>query len=369
MCRRHSGYCERGVTAVLVAVVLAVLCAFLVLALNVGHGYSVRAELQNAGDSSALAGVADIGGSGITALRTSLTTARNTALSYAGYHATDSTISVASPDVCLGIWHSEYATPSFECISSSTAGDAAAPDSQVYLVNAVQVGAARNASQEGGALTVYGGGIVGQSTANVVTHATAARFGPCKDDCAAPLVFAACQINTGMLPCGTTETVMSSAIQDNIGFTIYQEHQQATPPSIQSLLMTMDPGPGGGWICKPPGSCVGISADTHGQPGIKIDNGNNLGGANTNSIYNSLSCLVGRTIDVGIVDVPCSGYNPTFSGASDKNPLVGFARVTIISIDPIAKSITLYRDCGAVESDTGHCRAFGVLNTRPVLVQ
>jgi hypothetical protein len=360
--RRHSLCGEGGATAVVVAVVVSVLCSFLVLALNVGHGYSVRAELQNAGDSAALAAVADVGGADIPTLRSSLGTARTTASTYAGFHTTDSTVSVGSPDVCLGIWHTEYATPSFECVSTSAASDAAIPDAQVYLINAVQVGAARNSNQTGGALTVYGGGIVGQTQTNVVTRATAARLAPCTVGCAAPLAFASCQVDAGMLPCGLNTTMMSNATEDNIGFTIYSSNQQANGPSIQHLLMT---GNGKNAQCKPD-FCGSQSLPTA-PTDIKLQNGNDLTNTNSaTSVYNSLMCLAGKAVLVGIVDANCMGTNPQFSGT---HPLVTWAKVTIVSVDSVAKTITLRRECGDTTPNPGQCPPAGLLSDQPILVQ
>jgi len=94
---------ERGAIAVVVAFAISALLTLLVLVMNVGHGYSVRAELQNAGDSAALAGVADIGGVNLAALSASLGTARATALNYAAAHRTDATnVSLLGGDVCFG---------------------------------------------------------------------------------------------------------------------------------------------------------------------------------------------------------------------------------------------------------------------------
>ncbi len=363
--RMHSRCGERGVTAVVTAIVLSVLCAFLVLAIAVGHGYSVRAELQNAGDSAALAGVADIGGNNIAALRSGLTIARATTLTYAGSHTTDNTISVGSPDVCLGIWHSELTPPSFQSVSCSSADDAAAPVAEVYEINAVQVGAARNASQSGGALTVAGSGLLGRSTVDVVTRAIAARFGPCQDDCAAPIVFAACVLP----PCGDSTTTPYNATDDNVGFTIYDPQKQGNGPGIQGLIMQKV---GGVWTCKPPGVVCSSGIATGTQADIKVQNGADLGskggGANGDGakVYDSLECLKDLPIDVGIVDVPCPGGNPNFRGTV---PLVGFARITITDVDKVAKTISVYRDCGAVENKPGRCRAFGLLSNKPVLVQ
>ncbi len=359
--RTQSRSGERGATAFLVAVVVAVLCMFLVLALNVGHSYSVRAELQNAGDSAALAAVADIGGNDISALRSSLTTARTTALSYAGYHATDSTVAVSTPDVYLGVWHSEAAPPYFELVSDSSEGDAAAPAAKVYEINAVKVGAARNASQSGGALTVYGGGIVSQTKTDVVTRAIAARFGPCQVPCAAPLAFAACQIDAGGLPCGTNTLMMSNATDDNVGFTVYS-NQQANGPSIQKLLMT---GSGKNAKCDP-NFCKTENLPTA-PADIKLQNGNDLTNENSaKSVYDSLTCLDGMTVDVGIVDAPCSGTNPQFSGT---HSIITWARITIVSVDSTAKTITIRRECGPTDPDPGRCLAVGLLSSKPVLVQ
>jgi hypothetical protein len=357
----RSEHGQHGVTAVFAAFVLSFLCAFLLLAINVGHGYSVRAELQSAGDSTALAAVAQIGGNDIDALRNSLTTARATALSYAGYHQTDSNISVATPDINLGIWHSEDATPWFEFVSNSSAGDTAAPADKVYEINAVQVGAARDAAQAGGPLTVAGGAMLGKSTMDVVTRATAARFGPCQVACAAPLAFAACQIDAGFLPCGTNTLMMSNATEDNVGFTVYSS-KQANGPSIQKLLMT---GSGKNAKCDP-NFCATENLPTA-PADIKLQNGNDLTNENSaTSVYTSLSCLVGMTVVAGIVDAPCTGTNPQFSG---QHSIITWAKITILAVDSAAKTITIRRECGPSDPDAGRCRAVGLLSTRPVLVQ
>jgi Flp pilus assembly protein TadG len=47
---------ERGVAAILVALVILVLLGFAALAIDIGHLFAVRNELQNAADAGALAG-------------------------------------------------------------------------------------------------------------------------------------------------------------------------------------------------------------------------------------------------------------------------------------------------------------------------
>lgn len=52
---------QNGVTAVLVAIVLAMLLGFTALAVDVGYMYSTRNELQNVADAAALAGAGELG--------------------------------------------------------------------------------------------------------------------------------------------------------------------------------------------------------------------------------------------------------------------------------------------------------------------
>lgn len=111
---------QRGATAVVVAVVIAVLVGMLSLALNIGHQLSFRGEMQNAVDSSALAGAIALDGTsaGITA---ATTTATNFALA----HVTDSNPGEPVPAglIEFGIWH--RATRAFQLVTGRDAASAA----------------------------------------------------------------------------------------------------------------------------------------------------------------------------------------------------------------------------------------------------
>ena len=48
---------ESGAVAVVVAIIFAVLCGFVALAVDIGHMVRVKAELQRTADAGALAGV------------------------------------------------------------------------------------------------------------------------------------------------------------------------------------------------------------------------------------------------------------------------------------------------------------------------
>ena len=355
---------ERGVTIVLVALLLTVLAMFLGLAINVGHMALARGQLQNAADSGALAGIKDLGGNDIAAVRASLPTVRSVATTYSGYHVTDRDTAVSTPDVCLGRW--DLATNAFQCVSPTPATDGALSNTEVYSINAVRVIGARNAQQTGGALPVYIGGLFGsRTTVDVPAPAIAARFGTCTGKCASPIVFAACQINAGMLPCGENALLMSNATEDDMGLSIYSSNRQANGPSIQDFLMTGNPPQCRETICE---EIPDPTTDPNSPTMIKIQNGNALQHGNSQvSIFTSLSCLLNKTVDAGIAGVSCSLANqPTFSANGD--PLLGFTRITITAIDVANKTITVRRECNSTDDPGGRCQDFGLLSSRAYLV-
>jgi hypothetical protein len=67
-CRRSDAHAlERTrATAIIVAIVLAVLCGFVAMSLDVGHLFSVRGELQNGADAAAMAGAKRLNGTNLT---------------------------------------------------------------------------------------------------------------------------------------------------------------------------------------------------------------------------------------------------------------------------------------------------------------
>jgi Flp pilus assembly protein TadG len=66
---------QRGVTIVIVAIMIAVFIGFAALAVDISHLYVVRNELQNAADAGALAGARvlyNVGGTAVNPGRTRL---------------------------------------------------------------------------------------------------------------------------------------------------------------------------------------------------------------------------------------------------------------------------------------------------------
>lgn len=224
----------RGATAVLVAICLIVLVGFLALALNVGHLFSVRGELQNAADSGALAGAMELNGSNA---KGELASAEAKAADYAGRHFTDTSTGVVAESVDLGNWGPPGAISvcdqlgdesadhyRFCRIDKSTAG---AP----LLINAVRVVTARTGAADapgGGGVELFASGIIapgstdGRST--VRTDAVAVTGGPCSQKCPKlPFVLrAGCLKQAGMLQCDPPKTYyvgLASSPIDTAGLT------------------------------------------------------------------------------------------------------------------------------------------------------
>lgn len=194
---------ERGVTAVLVAIVLVVLGGFLALALNVGHSRAVRGQLQSAVDAGALAGAAELDGT-----LAPLTAGRPGALAstFTSRHITDRSIPVEidpSSDVVPGHWDPFAADPA----TAFTPISPILSEEDARRVNAVRVLAGREGSR-GNAVGVDFSSFVTTESMDVSAEAVAVNGGPCEDSCPdAPLAFFACGIEdpeTYALACGKT---------------------------------------------------------------------------------------------------------------------------------------------------------------------
>ena len=76
--QRHG---RRGITLVIVVVMLPVLFGFAALTIDLGRGFNTRASLQSAADAAAMAASQDLGG---LDPYLSISTARSTAAEYIG---------------------------------------------------------------------------------------------------------------------------------------------------------------------------------------------------------------------------------------------------------------------------------------------
>jgi Flp pilus assembly protein TadG len=291
--RRRAG--ERGAVAVIVALLLAVLLAFLAIELNVGHATTMRRELQNAIDAAALASARELNGRS-----SGLGTSRQMASSYSASHATDDGQPVAldtDADVTFGSW--DFTTSTFRATSGSTAGE-------LLATNAVWVRAGREA-RRGNALPVWLAAVLGVGgSLDVRAEAIAVSSGPCQRSCIVPLAFASCGLvdGAGALRCNQTLVFRNSTV-DTAGLTGLAD--VASTSVVGGLLA----GVAAGQACP----------DVHAGDQISIQNGNNF-----NPLYPGFRDLVGRTVSAAVVEPVGCPSNPTFNQGY---PVLGFASFRI----------------------------------------
>ncbi len=321
---------ERGVTAVVVAIVIGVLCAFVALVINSGHIMSVRGQLQNATDAAALAGVRRLDGTAA-----GFTNARAAAKAYAALHITDNgqNVTINDSDVAIGSWN--FAAPrdsAFTEITGTTAAD---------LANAiaVRVDAGRDASHAaaGGPVPVTMGGLeyVGKDTTNVSAQSVAVRGGPKKPDCAVlPLTFSSCAIynDDGTLKCASTLTFNRDG-GDNMGFTSLTSESGVTPPVMKQILN-----------CKCPAAPVGTCPPIVAGETIWVQNGADLA-----PVASDFRKRVNEPVLAPVVDMPGCKFVSAGVGAT----VLGFVTVTITKVNPPPlNSIELKIDCEPKPVDT-----------------
>ncbi|MGO4235798.1 pilus assembly protein TadG-related protein [Pseudarthrobacter sp. YAF2] len=188
---------ERGVVAVMMALLLVVLLGCAALAVDVGMLYATRAQLQNGADAGALAIAQDCALNGTSCQSRATTTGKNLAGSNANSGLADAGVSFTVPG----------------SVSVTTS--------------------ARN-SNGPGVLTMFAN-VFGISTVQVGATATAAWGGPYSGTAALPLAFSECQFNLT----GTTQVL---AYHDG--------------PSCASSNGSGHVVPGGfGWLDSDPGKC------------------------------------------------------------------------------------------------------------------
>lgn len=327
---------ERGATAVVVAIVLGAICAFLALVINSGHVMAVRNQLQNATDSAALAGVRQLDGT-----TAGVSSARTVAASYAAQHITDRGLSITidpSTDVQVGIWNASM--PRASAFTPVTVWNA----TTLAQANAVLVNAGREASR-GNPVLIELGGLLGMSQTDVTASAVAVGGGPPTNPCGVlPLSFSSCAMwsSGGTLNCDATLTFNKDG-SDNMGFTNLTSSPGVTPGDMISILS---------------GSCPVVSIGDL----VWVSNG-----AKLPPVVPYFKPYVNVPSLVPVVDVPgCK-----FVTAGQGFPVIGFMTVTITSVNgPPSNSISIKTDCTQSPVTTvGGGANFGTTATQPALVR
>jgi len=149
---------RRGVTLVLVALTIVAMLAFLGLALDMGYMYVATGQLQNAADSSALAGAAQLPNQ--TAARTEASEFAKKNVVVEKGNSAGKAVEISPGDITLGNWN-RMKTPHFT------------PDGTP--VNAVRVQARRTDGSIGGPIDLFFSGIIGQPQVGTWAEGIAAR--------------------------------------------------------------------------------------------------------------------------------------------------------------------------------------------------
>jgi Flp pilus assembly protein TadG len=361
--RQYARSPERGSIAVLAAVVLVVVGAFLALSLNVGHKVTARTQLQAALDAGALAGAKELDGTtaGLAAVHT-------TAQAYAAIHRIDNAAVAVGlnasnawgGDIVAGYWdttHAQfYSDGQTVTIGSSSVTLDQATTPQFY--NAVKVlGGADGSNGHNGALGVYFGAFLGSAN-NLTTSSSAIAVGggPCQENgCALPLAVPSCALQdaNGNLACGTVMTLnFNHGHGKDIAFAdITQPSGQPNPNSVITQNQSAQ-------TCSNPSVNVGDN--------IQLSNGNffnnhvedSFYGPNANMVcsdpapYTNCQRQVISVVNISDCSAPMNG----------SDTVIGFVRVVITATQSTpgnARSITVYIDCTGTSSASSGCASFG----------
>lgn len=303
---------ERGVTAIVVVVTLVGVAALMALAINVGHAYLMRGQLQNASDSGALAGTRDLDGTaaGLDAASASATT-------YTRLHTTDQSASISPTLIEFGHW----TAPADSCSTYrySTTVTATRPDGYKFCMidvpsdaagkalAALDVNAVRVRSDFD--MFVAAQGILGPTTVPVTSNAVAVAGGPCHPDnnCVqVPLAIrAGCILGWD---CGTTKRLgLTSATANNAGWANVQ-FPTVNPNHTQMCGLLQ-------YLIANPTQCWDLTA----YEDVLTNNGTFIDSMCASGTPNGTVCQLfgqffnGKTVNISIVsyagdtDVTCTG--------------------------------------------------------------
>jgi Flp pilus assembly protein TadG len=244
---------QRGNVAVLFALLLTVLVGTAALVVDLGNGWKVDAELQNASDSAALAGVLDLNG---TAAQFPFAIADAVAEANRN-NANMKPVNVPVANVTLGNW--AFPNGGFTPFLAQPANQ----------INAVRVISPTLA------VKTFFAPLLGTSSENVQARAIAVGGGPATAQCGFPLAVPSCAI---LNPNGTLNCQAQLAFTgntNNSAFTLYLPGPPLNTPSITCAFAVA----AGTSQANCPKNCnctpAGCTASNANQQ-IWIGNGNNL---------------------------------------------------------------------------------------------
>jgi hypothetical protein len=356
---------ERGAIAVLAAVLLIAVGAFLALSLNVGHLMSVKTQYQAAFDSAALAGAMSLDGTvnGVAA-------ARDDAVTYATRHFLDNTrVAISTSDVTAGYWdatrHRFYGSG-----ESVLIGDTAIvldPSTTAQYFTAVKVCADTDGGSHNSQRDVWFSPFL-HGRSHVVVGATAVGIsgGPCTNTgCTLPLAVPSCSLldGAGNLACGQNITLYFNYGHDKtVALADIIQPSHNTDNNEERTQMQA------GASCTNPQVDVGDV--------VALGNGTDFNSQVEQKMYAPRNIVCSGSPpyrfcprrEVAVVNIGTNCSAPMNQHVT----VVGFARLVITGTNSTGNdaSITVYLDCTATSpSPTTGCANFGYGSRRHRLVQ
>lgn len=297
---------QRGNIALLTALMITMLIAFVALSFDVGNMYRVKNETQVALDAAALAGAMAFGSGNANVQAAAVAKANQ-------HFANTGNLTLTTGDVSLGVWDN---------VSSVFLSAVPAGGSPNRYISAVQV-------TYGQSVSTPFAGVGGTRQVNVGARAIAMRGGPVRATCAFPLVISdAALANASQTNCNVCLQLLSN--QNNSGWTSFTNN--VNPNTIRTALATAcftdstasTPAVDANGACA--GSCTsGVTVNQS----IPVNNGNNMG-TGSNNFCPLISALLLRTgtptpftVDVSVIG------GATFTGNQN---VVGISRLSVYGV-------------------------------------
>lgn len=357
---------KKGSVTVVVALFLIALIGFAALAIDVGYMMVTRNELQNVSDSAALAATKKLALLYQNPAYISLPLASQ--FSYANDHMADivsyaQTVTTASSavkvagggfalstaDFTLGHWD-----PSTNMFTATTMSP-----------NAVQVIAQRNGA-ENGPVATFLGGVVGVSSYNARTIATASLTGPCgPPQLPIPVGISKAWFTDPAVYCDNPIKLYPTNVPGGCaGWHVYTQ----SPSSASMLRDTIDGLINGSFTI--PETVAGVTQ--YDFTGGNIANAlNNMG-----TLFNARKGLNDGVLDMDTDSATWTTMVPVYDWPDCSNPhgpitIVGFAMITITNVTapPLPQEVDAKVVCDKMVDSPPGCPVFGVYSGSPQLVQ
>ena len=357
---------KKGSVTVVFALALITLIGFAALAIDVGFMIVTKNELQNVSDSAALAATRKLALLYDDPAYTALPLVDQ--FSYANDHRSDivsyaETVTTASAavkvagqgfalsgaDFVLGHW--DPAARTFTATPMS-------PD-------AVQVTAQRNAA-ENGPVATFLGGVVGVTTFNAKTIATAALTGPCKPpEIPIPVGISKAWFSDPAVYCNNPIKLYPTNVPGGCaGWHVYTQ----SPASANTLRNTIDGLIDGSY--STPETTAGVT---------QFDfTGGNIANAlrNMGALFDANRVLNDGKSDLDEDDATWTTMVPVYDWSDCSNPhgpiaIVGFAMITITKVTspPLPQEVTAKVVCDRILNAPPGCPLLGTMSPYPKLVQ